>query len=85
MFGVRVASVWRLEMTMLRVKARQRERRWALRPQVVLAVRDVACGDRVMTSANFIASFGMVIFFGAIVLLDWLGRRKDRRTSGRRT
>ena len=38
-----------------------------------------------MTLANFIASFGMVIFFGAIVLLDWLARRKERRTSGRRT
>jgi hypothetical protein len=34
-----------------------------------------------MTAANFIASFGIVIFFAIIVLLDWLARRKERRTS----
>jgi hypothetical protein len=31
-----------------------------------------------MTLANFIASFGMPIFFGVIVFLDWLSRRKER-------
>jgi len=36
-----------------------------------------------MTAANFIASFGMAAFFGVIVLLDWLGRRKDRRSHNR--
>ena len=38
-----------------------------------------------MTLANFIASFGVVIFFALIAFLDWLGRRKDRRTNERRT
>jgi len=33
-----------------------------------------------MTVANFIATFGMVIFFGVIVLLDWLSRRRDRHS-----
>jgi preprotein translocase subunit SecG len=35
-----------------------------------------------MTAANFITLFGIVAvaFFGSIVLLDWLGRRKDRET-----
>ena len=36
-----------------------------------------------MTVANFIATFGMVIFFGVIVLLDWLSRRKDRQSHHR--
>jgi hypothetical protein len=38
-----------------------------------------------MTLANFIATFGMVVFFDVIVLLDRLARRKDRRTNERRT
>jgi hypothetical protein len=33
-----------------------------------------------MTAANFITLFGMVAFFGIIVLLDWLSRRKDRQS-----
>jgi phosphatidylglycerophosphate synthase len=35
-----------------------------------------------MTAANFITLFGVVAvtFFGVIVLLDWLGRRKHRQT-----
>jgi len=33
-----------------------------------------------MTVANFIATFGMVIFFGVIVLLDRLARRRDRHS-----
>ena len=33
-----------------------------------------------MNAANYIASFGMPIFFGIILLLDWLGRRKDRQS-----
>ena len=36
-----------------------------------------------MTVANFIATFGMVIFFGLIVLLDWFGRRRDRQSRHR--
>ena len=38
-----------------------------------------------MTVANFIATFGMVIFFGVIVLLDWLSRRRDRHSSHNRS
>jgi hypothetical protein len=33
-----------------------------------------------MTLANFIASFGVVIFFAVIAFLDWLGRRKHRQS-----
>ena len=44
----------------------------------------VARGGRIVTLANFIASFGIVIFFAVIALLDWLGQRKDRRTNERR-
>jgi hypothetical protein len=40
----------------------------------------VAGGGKTMTAANFITLFGIVAFFGVIVLLDWLGRRKDRHT-----
>jgi preprotein translocase subunit SecG len=36
-----------------------------------------------MTAANFITLFGMVAFFGIIVLLDWLSRRKDRQSHHR--
>ena len=36
-----------------------------------------------MTPANFIIPFGMVAFFGIIVLLDWLSRRKDRQSHHR--
>ncbi len=36
-----------------------------------------------MTAANFITLFGMVAFFGIIVLLDWLSRRKDRQSRHR--
>jgi len=37
-----------------------------------------------MTSANFITLFGMVAFFGVIVLLDWLSRRRDRQSHNQR-
>jgi hypothetical protein len=37
-----------------------------------------------MTVANFIATFGMVVFFGVIVLLDRLSRRKDRQSPHQR-
>ena len=30
-----------------------------------------------MTAANFIIPFGMVAFFGVVVLLDWFSRRKE--------
>ena len=33
----------------------------------------------------FVMLYGMVAFFAVIFILDWLGRRKERRTSGRRT
>jgi hypothetical protein len=36
-----------------------------------------------MTAANFITLFGMVAFFGIIVLLDWLSRRRDRQSRHR--
>ena len=32
-----------------------------------------------MTAANFITLFGIVAFFGIIVVLDWLSRRRDRQ------
>jgi hypothetical protein len=41
---------------------------------------DVARGGKEMTVANFIATFGMVIFIGVIVLLDRLSRRRDRQS-----
>jgi hypothetical protein len=44
----------------------------------------VARGGKEMTVANFIATFGMVIFFAVIVLLDWLSRRKDRQSHRQR-
>jgi hypothetical protein len=37
-----------------------------------------------MTAANFIATFGMVIFFGVILLLDRLSRRRDRHSHNHR-
>jgi hypothetical protein len=36
-----------------------------------------------MTAANFIIPFGIVAFFAVIVLLDWLGRRRDRQSRHR--
>ncbi len=31
----------------------------------------------------FVLLYGMVIFFGIITLIDWLGRRKDRQSRNR--
>ncbi len=31
----------------------------------------------------FIVAYGLVIFFGIITLIDWLGRRKDRQSRNR--
>ena len=42
-----------------------------------------ARGEKAMTAANFITLFGMVAFFGIIVLLDWLSRREDRQSHRR--
>ena len=36
-----------------------------------------------MTAANFITLFGIVAFFGIIVVLDWLSRRRDRQSRHR--
>jgi hypothetical protein len=33
----------------------------------------------------FVMLYGMVAFFGIITFLDWLGRRRERRTNGRQT
>ena len=31
----------------------------------------------------YLPFFGLVTFFGIITLIDWLGRRKDRRSRNR--
>jgi hypothetical protein len=37
-----------------------------------------------MTPATLIIPFGIVAFFGIIVLLDWLSRRRDRHSQHHR-